>query len=123
MRELLIAFLILIFDTRRFGKPSTQIMRRTCLQRFTVLHHCLNAVGCHGTRETFVFRLLASNNGHGQRAFCKGPIHFKRTHGFLHRVFAVDMGSMPFLPQKLACAQKHTGPHFPTDDVCPLVYH
>src|SRR5438034_10504443 len=28
---------------------------------------------------------------------------------------------MAFLPEKLSCPQKQARPHFPTDDVCPLI--
>ena len=123
MRELLIAFFILIFDAGCLGKASAEIMRRAGLQRFTILHHRFDAVGGNRAGKAFIFRLLTGHNGHGQRTFGKGAVHFQCAHGFLHRVIAVHMGRMPFLPQKLAGAQEHTCPHFPAHNIGPLVDH
>ena len=98
VRKLLAAVLILIFDTRCFGKTGAQIMRRTGLQRFAVLHHRFDAVCCNGAREAFILWLFAGHNGHSQWALCKGTIHFKRAHGFLHRIRTIGVGGMSFLP-------------------------
>ena len=123
MGELLIALFVLIFDPRRLGKTRAQIMRRSGLQGFPILHHRFDAVGCYCTRKTLILRLFASHNGHRQRTFSKGTVHFERAHRFLHGICAVGMGGMPFLPQKLACAQEHTRAHFPADNIGPLVHH
>ena len=96
--KLLAAVLILIFDARCFGKAGAQIMRRTGLQRFAVLHHRFDAVCCNGAREAFILRLFAGYHRHGQRALGKGTIHFKRAHRFLHRIGAIGVGGVPFLP-------------------------
>ncbi len=121
MAELLATFLVLVLNARRVGKIGAEVMAGARLQRLAILHHRLDAPGLHRTGKALVLGLFASDHRQRQVILGAGAVHFQRAVRFGQRIGAVGMGGMAFLPQEFGGAQEHTGAHFPTDHVGPLV--
>ena len=112
---------VLELDVLRFGKVRAEIMRGAGLQRLAVLHHGFDGVGVVGAGEALVGRLLARDHRHGEHVFGELAIDLEHLQRFGHRVVAVGVRRVAFLPEKLGRAQEQPRAHFPAHDVGPLV--
>ena len=104
-----------------FGEILTEEVRGSGLDGFAVLHHRLDAIGAFGTGEALAFALLSAENRHGKEVASELLINTEHFHRFLLRLGAGFVRCVALLPEKLGGAEKQTGPHFPADDIGPLV--
>ena len=104
-----------------FGEILTKEVRGSRLDGLAVLHHRLDTIGALGTWEALAFALLAAENRHGEKVAREGLVNAEHFHRFLLRFGAGFVGRVTLLPEKLGGAEKQTGPHFPADDIGPLV--
>ena len=96
-------------------------MRGARLQRLAILHHSFDSIGIDGTSEAFVGTLHTNYYRHSHVFFSELSIKIDHLNRALLAFFGCSMCAMSFLPKKFGCAQKHTGAHFPTHDIGPLI--
>ena len=99
----------------------SQEMAGAALQSFSVLHHGLYGVGIQSSGKALGLALHTLYHGHGHVLLCKGGIHLQHLLGALLSFLPCGMGSMSFLPQEFAGAQKQSCAHLPPHHVTPLV--
>ena len=112
---------VLELNVLGFREVRPEIMRRAGLQCLAVLHHRFDRIGIVGAGETFVGRLLAGDDRHGQHVLGERAIDLEHLQRLVDRVLAVGVRRMAFLPKELGRAQEQARAHLPAHDVRPLV--
>ena len=120
--EFLFALAILKLDAAGAREVLAEKMRRSRLDRFPILHHGFNCKSLHRTREFFAFRFFARENRKCQMIANEPFINTQYQSGFRARFGFGFVNGVAFLPEKLCGPQKQARPHFPANDVCPLIY-
>ena len=119
--EFLFAFSVLKLNSARTRKILAEKMRGTGLDRFAVLHHCFNRQGLHRARKTLALRFFAAENRNREMIAHETLINFEHLPRLGSRFRFSLVNGMPFLPEKFARAQEQAWPHFPPNNVRPLV--
>ncbi len=97
-------------------------MRRSGLDRLSVLHHCFKRQCFHGARKLFAFGFRAGENRNRKMVADKSFIQIQNQSRFTACLAFGFVNGVTFLPEKFSCAQKQPRPHFPANDVRPLIY-
>ncbi len=108
-------------DLLGLGEILAQEVARAGLQRFAILHHRFDRKRLDGTGKSFGRCFAADDDRHRHPVFGKVGVDIDHPLGFFDRFFAGGVNGVSFLPQELGGPQKHPRPHFPADDVGPLV--
>ena len=108
-------------DAAGFGEVLSEEVGRTGLDGFPVLDHGLDAEGLDGTGETFACAFLAGDDGEREVIASEGLVDFEHLLGFFTGFLFGFVSGVAFLPEELGGAEEHAGPHFPADDIGPLV--
>ena len=103
------------------GEVLPEEVRSSRLQRFAILHHRLDAIGVHRAGESLALSLLALDDGHRHPVLREIRVNLEHLQGFHHRLVAVGMGGVAFLPEELGGAQEKSRAHFPAHNIRPLV--
>ena len=104
-------------------KAVAEVVARTGLQRFSVMHQRLDRIGCLCTGKFFLVCLLPTDNRDRQHFLAKISVHIQHLDGTCLCLFCRCMCGMALLPQKLSGAQKRTGRLLPAHNGAPLVVH
>src|SRR5690349_15385470 len=75
-----------------------------------------------GARELFAFGFRASENRNRKMVSDKSFIQIQNQSRFTACLAFGFVNGVAFLPEKFSCAQKQPRPHFPANDVRPLIY-
>lgn len=110
-----------IFDIAGFGEVLSEKMRSAGLKRFSVLHHCLDAVCVDRAGELFAFRFAAAYYGHRHKFLRKRFVNAQHLLCFYFSLLFGGVRRMAFLPEEFGGAKEKARAHFPSDDVRPLV--
>ena len=110
-----------ISDVICLCKMVAEIMTRSHLQSFSVLHHRLKGIGCFRSRKFLFFALSAADNGNCKHVLHKVTVNFKHTLGFFLCFLGGCVRGVALLPEEFARAQEGAGVLFPSYNVCPLV--
>ena len=108
-------------NAERSCKAVTEVVGGTALQRITVVHHGLNGIGSHSTRELFLLGLLTDDSGDCQHVAVEIAVDVQHSDGLLLCLFCSFVHGVALLPKELGGTQEGTGGLFPTHDVAPLV--
>ena len=91
------------------------------LQRLAILHHRLDGERLLGARKALARGLLALDDRHREPVFREPGIDVEHAQRFLDRLVACRVRRVALLPKELRGAQEQPRPHFPADDVRPLI--
>ena len=95
-----------VFYVACLRKILPKKMRRSSLQSFSILHHCLYAICVDSPWEFFTFCFLAAYYGHCHVFLRKLFVHAEHFFGFNLGFFAGGVRRMPLLPEEFRRAQK-----------------
>ena len=119
--ELLFAFTILKLNPTRPGEILAEEMRRARLDRFEILRHRFDRRRLHRARKFFALGFFAGKNRNGAMVAHEGFVNVEHLL-CLRASFRFGLvNGVTFLPEELRRAQKQTRPHFPANDVGPLI--
>ena len=110
-------------DVISFRKLLSEEMAGSGLKRTSVMHQCLNGIGCHRTGKFLLVRLLSLDCRDCHILCQKICIHIQHLLRSFLCLFRRCMNSMSFLPQELSGAKERPGLLLPADDGAPLVVH
>ena len=96
-------------------------MACSCLKRATILHHRFNAIRIDCSWKTLPISLASLQNRHRHPSFCKVGVDLEHFHSLFNSFFTRGMSRMTFLPKKFRCPQKKSSPHFPPNNIRPLI--
>lgn len=97
-------------------------MTCSCLQCFSVLHHRLECIRDNRSSEFIVFRFRSEYRRNRHEVHAKIVVDIEHLPCFVVRFLCACMGGMSFLPKEFSTPQKQSCPHFPSDDIRPLIY-
>ena len=119
--ELLLAVLVGEGDVEGLGEVLPQEVRRTALQRLTILHQCLDGVGLYGTGEALVGAFHTDMHGDSEEVAGEVGVDIDHAYCFFFGLLTGSVGGVTFLPEELSGAQEEARAHLPAYDVRPLV--
>ena len=102
-------------------KSVTEIMARTGLKSFAVVHKSLDRIGGFSTGEFFLIRLPSADDRDSEEILKEIRVKIQHLLCPLLRFLSGRMGSMAFLPQELAGTEERAGRLLPANYRTPLI--
>src|SRR6266436_3739681 len=112
---------IQVLDIEAFGKVGTEVVARTRLQRFAILHQGLDGVGAQRPSEFLILALASHDDRHGRVFFGECPVHLEHHQGTFFRFFDAAVRGMSLLPEEFRSTQKKDRAFLPAHDIVPQV--